>query len=157
MKQFSLQNNQLIIKVKPSPLITRLILYPTAFLFFLFPIIGLLLDLSEGNGIKFYSLVIVAIFSLMGFYLLRISLWNTFGEEIIKIFPDRVIYQANYVWFRGKKKEVAFAQPQYTFKPLGDEKSGVLVFGSEKSELESVIQLSVFELEELITNLKKIV
>ncbi|WP_231426686.1 hypothetical protein [Pedobacter sp. Leaf250] len=74
IQSISFQNNKVILKVGNTPLIIRVILFLTAFLFFLLPVGGLILNVSAGNGIAFSGIIMVAIFSLCGFYLLRISL-----------------------------------------------------------------------------------
>lgn len=40
---------------------------------------------------------------LIGFYLLRIALWNGYGKELIKLENQNVTYQADYKIFKSKK------------------------------------------------------
>lgn len=81
MQQFNFKNNTLNLKVKKSPLAVRIIMFFFAFAFFVFPVLGTIVDILTGGGMQFGYLIGIGIFALMGFYLLRVSLWNTYGEE----------------------------------------------------------------------------
>jgi hypothetical protein len=156
MKQFTFQHNQLTIKVKKAPLFVRLVLFPIAILFFLIPTFAIILTLAKENGISFYSLIFVAIFFAMGFYLLRITLCNTFGQEIFKISTNKITYTLNFGWFKYTKKEIALDSLHYTIKTNEDENKGVLVFGQNEMKIESAVQISIIELEENLIKLSRI-
>lgn len=153
MHQFNFKNNTLNLKVKKSPLAVRIVMFFFAFAFFVFPILGTIVGVLTGDGLQFGYLIGIGIFALMGFYLLRISLWNTYGEETIEILGNMIIYEVNYGWFKDGKKEIAIITvPEYSFKSVGyeEDNEGVLVITSEESQMESVVKIPIVHLEELI-------
>lgn len=156
MQQFNFINNTLNLKVKKSPLIIRIIIFFFAFTFFIFPLIGVILSIANRSGLNIGYFIAVGIFSLLGFYLLRVALWNTYGEETINILENKVIYEANYGWFKDAKKEMIFSDLEYSFKSVGyeEDNEAVLVLSSKEDQVESVVKMSIPQLEELIFILK---
>ncbi|KQN38179.1 hypothetical protein ASE92_01720 [Pedobacter sp. Leaf41] len=143
----SFQNNKVILKVGNTPLLIRVILFLTAFLFFLLPVGGLILNVSAGNRIAFSGIIMAVIFSLCGFYLLRISLWNSYGKEIIEISGNKVSYIADYGLFKDNVKELSTENLRFSIIPKDNSEVGVMLFKSDQSQIESVIQLPISELE----------
>lgn len=153
MEQFNFKNNILNLKVKKSPLAVRIVMFFFAFAFFVFPILGTIGALLAGSGLQFSYLLGIGIFALMGFYLLRVSLWNTYGEETIEILENTIIYEVDYRWFKDGKKEITITTvPEYSFKSAGYEEDdeAVLVITSEESQMESVVKMPIAHLKELI-------
>lgn len=112
------------------------------------------LSLSNGGGITFGSVITIAIFSLLGFYLLRISLWNTFGKEIIEFNQDKITYTTDYGWFSDKVKEISVENLSCLIKPDESKTKGVLILEANKIQIESVVQLPISVLEEVIKQAK---
>lgn len=158
MKQITFQDNTLTLKVGKSPLIIRIILFPTAFLFFILPTYAITSNLSDGSGITLLSVIMIAFFFLLGYYLLRISLWNTFGEEVITLGSEKIIYEADYGWFKGNKKEIFIENLKCSIKPgeFENKDKGVLLLDSDQSQIECVALIPIKELEALIIDLSKI-
>lgn len=156
MNQFDLQANKLFLRVHKTPIIIRSILFVFAFAFFVLPIISLMISISNGNGLRFGYFIFIGCFGLMGFYLLRVSLWNTYGNEVIEIFDDKVLYEADYGWFKDGKKEVSYIELNYSIKSIGyeDENKGVLVIQTDNTQIVSVVKMPIPQLEELIKKLK---
>jgi hypothetical protein len=152
MQQYNFKNNILNLKVKKSPLVIRVVLFFLVFAFFVFPIAGTAIGVLTGSGLYFGYFVGIGLFTLMGFYLLRLSLWNTYGEETIEILENKIIYEANYGWFKDGKKEIDIMNPNYSFKSVGyeEDNEGVLVISSEKSQMESVVKMPMEDLESLL-------
>ncbi|TPG31814.1 hypothetical protein [Flavobacterium pectinovorum] len=152
MQQFNFKNNILNLKVNKSPLVIRIVMFFFTFAFFVFPTFGVIVSILSGNGLQFGYFIAIGLFALMGFYLLRVSLWNTYGEENIEILKSKVIYEANYGWFKDGKKEIEIAVPKYSFKAVGykEDNEGVLVISDGVSELESVVKIPVSVLEKLL-------
>ncbi len=152
MQQYNFKNNILNLKVKKSPLVIRIVMFFFAFAFFVFPISGVVVGVLNGVGLQFGYVIGIGIFALMGFYLLRVSLWNTFGEETIEILDGKVIYEANYGWLKDGKKETIITNLKYSFKPVGyeEDNEGVLVISSENAQVESVVKMSMEEMEALL-------
>lgn len=152
MQQYNFKNSILNLKVKKSPFAVRIVMFFLAFAFFVFPIAGTVVGVLTGSGLHFGYFIGIGIFSLMGFYLLRLSLWNTYGEETIEILENKIIYEANYRWFKDGKKEIEITNPNYSFKSVGyeEDNEGVLIIFCDESEMESVVKMPVSALEELI-------
>lgn len=152
MQQYNFKNNTLNLKVKKSPFVIRVVMFFFTFAFFVFPTFGVIVSVLSGSGLQFGYFIAIGLFALIGFYLMRVSLWNTYGEENIEILNSKVIYEANYGWFKDGKKEIAIAVPKYSFKSVGyeEDNEGVLVISDGESELESVVKIPVSVLEELL-------
>lgn len=106
MNHYLFENNQLKLKVSETPFLVRLALFIITFLCFALPLFGIIFNAVEGNGIKFGGILALGIFCLIGFYLLRISLWNSHGEETIEFNDNEIIYVADYGWFKDGKKRL---------------------------------------------------
>ncbi|MTH18232.1 hypothetical protein [Flavobacterium sp. LC2016-01] len=157
MQQYNFANNTLNLKVKKSPFLVRIIMFVLAFSFFIFPIGGAISGIASGGGLHIGYFIGIGIFSLIGFYMARIALWNTYGEETIQILENKVIYEANYGWFKDGKKETLIKNPKYSFAPIGyeEDNEGILIIASEETKIESVVKVPMSELEELITVLER--
>lgn len=156
MNQFSFEDQHLKIKVAKSPILIRLPLFTITFLCFALPLFGLISNLIEGNEIKFGRILLLGLFSLMGLYLLRLSLWNQFGQEVIQFNKDEIVYIADYHWFKDGKKMLNRELATYAIKPIGDEdeNKGTLVISNGESEIESVVTMPTQSLQELIKTLE---
>lgn len=152
MQQFNFKNNTLNLKVKKSPLAIRIIMFFFAFASFILPLFGTIWGLVLGGGLEIGYFIGIGLFSVMGFYLLRIALWNTYGEETIGILENKIIYEANYGWFKDGKKEIAISGPRYSFKSVGyeEDNEGVLVISSENTQIESVVKMPIEQIEALL-------
>lgn len=156
MQQYYIQNNTLNLKVKKSRMLVRTVMFALAFSFFVFPVLGVIFSIASGSGLHFGYFIAIGIFGLMGFYLLRVSLWNTYGEEIIDFLPNKIIYEANYGWFKDAKKEIELILPHYSFKSVGyeEDNEAVLIITCQNSEIETAIKMPMIQVEELILILK---
>ncbi len=157
MKQYHLDGNILTLNVKKSPLIVRGIMFFFSFVSFALPIMGIFLSLSMGKQFHIGYLIGLFLFGLIGFYLLRISLWNTYGKEMIEFDIPKVNYEANYRWFIDGKRSINPEIINYGIKPIGyeEDKKGVLIIGNGKTEIESVVKMPISQIEELIKILNK--
>lgn len=153
MNQYSFGNNQLKLKVSKAPFFVRLVLFLITFLCFALPLFGIIATIIEGDGIKFGGILAFGVFCLIGFYLLRISLWNNYGEEIIQFNATEIIYVADYCWFKDGKKTLGKNEVTYSIKTIGyeEDNNGVLVISNGKSKIESVVKIPKQNLEKLIS------
>lgn len=158
MQQFNFKNNTLNLKVKKSPFLIRIIMFFFAFASFILPVFGTIWGLALGGGLEIGYFIGIGLFSVMGFYLLRVALWNTYGEETIEILENKITYEANYGWFKDGKKEMAMIVPSYSFKSVGyeEDNEGVLVIVSENSQMESVVKMPMDQIEALLFILEPI-
>jgi len=126
-----------------------------ASLCFLLPIIGIFISFLMGSGFHVGFLVGMGLFGLMGFYLLRVSLWNTYGSEIIHIENQTITYVANYGWFKDEKQSQEINPIFFTIKQVGyvEDNKGALVIGTGTTSIECATKMSVDDLTELIDKL----
>ncbi|SHH74777.1 hypothetical protein [Flavobacterium defluvii] len=152
MKQYTLEFNTLNLKVKKSPLIIRFIMFLLAFSFFTFPLLGVIFSVANGAGMQIGYFLAIGLFGVVGFYLLRVSLWNTYGEETIDFLSNKIIYEANYGWFKDAKKEIELIHPQYSHKSVGyeEDNEAVLIITCENAEIETAVKMPLAQIEELI-------
>lgn len=158
MDQITFNDTALVLKVKKSSLFTRVILYIITFLSAALPIGGFVVNFVNGGAFKFFNLIFLLLFGLLFFYMLRISLWNTCGKEVINISDSKLKYTADYNWFKDKVKEFYFEEIQFTLHQVGYEEDhkGVLVINfDKKTTLETVTKLDIVLLNTLIVQLNK--
>lgn len=151
MPQFLIENNQIKLSVRKSPLIIRLVLYFFAFAFFIFPTAGTIASIALGEGLHFGFIIGIGIFSLLGFYLLRVALWNTYGEEIIQYSKENIIYEANYGWFRDAKKTIKNENLTYLVLPVGyeEDNEGILILDNGKETIQCAVKMPQQQIEEV--------
>jgi hypothetical protein len=156
MKQYHFENNQLTLYVKTSPLLVRVFMFMFSFLFFILPIAGMIGYASSGKGIHFGFFAGIFIFSLLGFYLLRLALWNTYGKEELKFSNKTVTYYADYGWFKDAMKTVDLDSLSFSIQSVGyeEDKKGVLIIGEDENTVECVTKMPISELKKLITELE---
>lgn len=157
MKQYELDGKTLKLKVKKSPLFVRGTMFLFAFLFFIMPLTGMLLYMASGNGFHIGFAIGMFFFGLLGFYLLRIALWHTFGSEVLTFSKKNIEYVANYGWFKDGMKQIEIQPPMvYSIEQMGyiDENKGGLIIGEGETQIACVTKMPKEQLEELIDRLK---
>ena len=107
MKQYDLNDRTLILKVKKAPLFGRIIVFLVAFVSFIFPTIAII-NAIISKEFQIGYVIAILVFWVIGFYMLRIGLWNTYGREIISFKDGIVEYQPDYGWFKDDKKYIKF-------------------------------------------------
>ena len=100
------KSNQIIIEVKRAPLFMLIIYYLFTTLFFILPFVSVTLFVVFNRQFHFGFIFLFALFGVLGFFLLRSSLWNSFGKEIIEKKACRIGYIADYNWFKYKVKSI---------------------------------------------------
>lgn len=83
-----------------------------------------------------------ALFSVIGFFLLKSSLWNTFGKEILAKKGNDLIYVADYGWFRDKVKNIAI-QESLTISIAPHFKDGNFKLWIVNSETKEMIETAI--------------
>lgn len=155
MNQIDFKQN-LILRVKKSPLLGRVLLYLITFLSIALPLGGFIPNIINGGELKFFNLVFLFIFGLIAFYMLRVSLWNTYGSEFIQFDNNKLTYVADYHWFKDKVKEFTFENIEYDIKQVGyeEDNKGVLVIKFDDDKvLETVTKIPIPNLESFMINL----
>lgn len=119
----------------------------------------MILGLAMGKGMHIGYLIGLFFFGLLGFYMLRVTLWNTYGKETITFENNNITYIADYGWFKDGKKQIEFKKPlMYSIRQIGyeDDNKGGLVMGLEEPFM-CVTKMPNAELEELIEKLNNVV
>lgn len=157
MKQYQLNNNELILKVKKSPFLVRFIMFIFSFVFFLAPLSGMIFSILLGKGFHFGFFIGIGIFGLLGFYMLRISLWNTYGFEKIIFNKKHVTYLANYKWFKDSEKTKEIEPLLFSITSIGyeEDNEGVLKIGFDNSSIECATKMPIPEIKKLIEELER--
>lgn len=156
--QFLFDEDELILLVKRPNGFLRGFFFFFAFASPLLPLLGFIGSVVNGNGFHFGFIIGLALFSLLGFYLLRMALWNTYGKEVIKFSRNKISYEADYGWFKDGKKEIDVVErTTYGIEILGyeDENKGALLIIHGKEIHQCVTKMDTAELEQLIEELQK--
>jgi len=158
MDQIDFKQSELILRVKRSPLLGRILLYLITFLSIALPLGGFIVNMISNIGLSFFHILFLVIFGLIAFYMLRVSLWNTYGCELIQFSNNKLTYIADYCWFKDKVKVFTFEKIDYSIKPVGyeEDNKGVLVIKFDDDKvLETVAKIPIPGLESLINSLNK--
>lgn len=154
-KQYTLEGNVLTLKAKKAPLLVLSVMYFFSFLFFLMPIAAIVMGSTMDKGLHVGYIIGLFIFGVLGFYMLRMSLWNTRGREVLT-FNEKVIdYVADYGWFKDAKKQREITSAlKFSMRRIGyeDDKKGGLVIELDEP-IFCATRMPNTELEELIDKL----
>jgi hypothetical protein len=72
-------------------------------LFFIAPTLGFFIGFLNGSA-SIGSIFGIGFLGLIGFFLLRFSLWNTYGKEVIRISDGKLEYYGDFKYFQFNKK-----------------------------------------------------
>jgi hypothetical protein len=144
--------DQINIKAENPPKLIISILAFCTFILGILPIFGTVLLILQQDGLKFELLLIYVIFWGSGFYLLRILLWNLFGQEILILEKNKIIYFADYRLFKDGRKELDLDNLTSEIisqigLPLGEHK---LRLKSKSSSIETVLSIKENEIVRII-------
>ena len=149
-------DSQLSILATKAPLIIRIVLALALLALILIPIAVTIVILTWFDGLE---LGIVFSFILcwgVGFYLLRLILWNSFGRETLILNPDKIIYLADYRLFKDGREEIGTKnlEMEVIYGVKSNKPSGRLMLKSNTTSIETVLQVPISELEELISKIE---
>lgn len=155
LNQHQLEENRLILNVRKSPLIIRIILYIITFISFFAPISSILISIASGGGLKAGYFFAFLFWGLIGYFMLKRSLWNTLGKEIIVFYKDKITYEANYGWFKDGTKEIKNRSIEFYYEKAGfeEDNEGVLIIQNNEDKIKTVAKISISELNQLINSL----
>lgn len=155
MPTYTIDDKTLIMKPKKVPVWVKAILYCVTVFSVIFSFTILIFGILT-NGFLFFSFIIIFIFCLLVIYFVRLSLWNTFGREVIHFSQNQVTYQADYGWFKGSQHNIHHDnQLEITIQQVDyeDDNIGVLIFYNKTDKIESVVKMPISTLEKLINEL----
>lgn len=155
-KRYSLTDNILELYVKKSPPIGRGFILFLAFISVALPIMGMVFRFMDGGSFHFGFIIGLGAFSLIGFYFVRLFLWNTYGKEVITIGETTVSYYVDYHYFKGNQQEITYEELVFEIEQIGfeEEQLGRLIIAAnEKEFIHSSVNMDLRELEEIIRKL----
>ncbi len=129
-----------------------------SFMLLTLPLFSMISYISAGKGLNSGFFISILIFGLIGFYILRVTLWNTFGKEELVFYKNQCSYVANYGWFKDKIKTEPFDTINFAKNPVGylEDNNYTLVvedFNGD-NEIICVTKMKEVDLEKLIRELK---
>ena len=146
---------EVILETVKAPFSIRLFLGIFMVIGFLTPVAVFILNLYKDLDFGFSFVTTVIIGLLVGFYLLRLILWNTYGKEYLTLYSDKIEYQCDYKYFKGGMKTLNGRQ--ITAEPKWDPRvsGGKLKIASENGSIDTSIHMpeeKLIKLAETINN-----
>lgn len=155
MKKYEIIGKLVVLHSGKAPVFPRVMMFFFSFISFLLPIFGIILSIISKNGIHFGHFLSLVIFGLLGFYLLRVVLWNTYGKETFNFENDLISYEADYGWFKDRVKEISKDGLTFSIQKVGyeDENKAVLTMNSGSQKIKSATKMVTEDIEELLSKL----
>lgn len=149
--KITFNGSQITLSIRKSPIFIRAVLSFVLVILFLFPLVVTFLVLVFGDGPHVGIAFSYLFFWGIGFYVLRIILWNSFGREILELSPDKISYVADYKYFKDGRKEIGTDELQIEIglEYTDSDQLGRLQLINGSESIESVLQMDISELEEL--------
>ncbi len=149
--QIEINGSQLTIFTKKTPVFIRIVLTLMLTISALFPLAATFFVLIYGDGPHIGIAFSFALCWGIGFYLLRITLWNSVGREILTLSPTMITYIADYRLFKDGRQEISTADLEAEIIYEGDPNKpvGRLRLKNRTISIETVIQTTIAELEEI--------
>lgn len=105
-------------------------------LFFILPILSVTLFVIYEGQFHFGFIFLFALFGVLGFFLLRSSLWNSAGKEILVKNGSVLEYIADYNWFKDKSRVMDLnGEIRVSIEPHYNDGMFKLVIVSDKEEV----------------------
>lgn len=140
--QLSLSKNLLTVTVGASSILIRLVLMFFASVSFLIPIAVVAFTVTNHSDFNFIFVIITIICWLSAFYLLRIILWNTYGKEQLLFMHGKVVYEADYKFFKDAKMEIiGTIAVEIVVNKYSKKDENTLLLKSDDEQIETVISL----------------
>ncbi len=154
MQSIEINNNIFVLKVQKSPFILRYFILLLSLTSIIAPLIGMFFRIKYGGGIHFSNILFLGFFSLLGLYLFRIFLWNSYGKEKIEIDQLQVKYTLDYSLFKSQRIAL-ISKKVFSINKIGYEEDnlGTLVIGEGENTFESVVKIKIEQLEQLILDI----
>lgn len=155
MEQISLDRKTLTLKVK-TYLAVKVIFCFMTLVMFLGPLIGLILWLADGNGFHIKFLFGLAFSYALAYYVLRWTLWNTWGKEIFEFQENKIIYTIDYKLFKRQLEFENAEIHEFGFTQFGyeEDNKGRLFIQLKGQSIPSAVTIPIPHLQELIKKLE---
>ncbi|NCP85604.1 MAG: hypothetical protein GW823_12125 [Bacteroidetes bacterium] len=145
----------IVIKGKSTPVLIKIILAIFLVICILMPIGATIFSFGE-SGLHIGIVFSFILFWGIGFYLLRVILWNTFGQETLLLNTKKILYLADYKYFKDGKREIGIKN--LTIKIIYENQKnktvGRLFLFNETEQLETVLQTNILVLIEIVNKIK---
>ena len=154
--QIEINGSQLIISVKKAPDFIRIVLTMILSILILIPLAVTFFFLTFGDGPHIGIALSFILCWGVGFYLLRTTLWNSVGREILTLNPEKISYIADYRLFNDRRQEITTSDLKTEIIHEGgpDKPAGRLRLRNQSTSIETVLQTSITELEEIRNEIK---
>ncbi len=147
----TITTNQILINHTKTPWLIRAVLTLICLICGIIPILFTYVMLTNAQELHIGIFISYFIFGLLGFLMLRIVLWNTFGKEIISLSQDKITYVADYKYFKDGQKELATEklQVEIIYEDTTGVNIGRLRIFNPEGEIETVLKSSLTDLESI--------
>jgi len=154
--QIEISGSRLTISAKKAPLFIRIVLILILSILILIPITVTFFVLTFGDGPHIGIAISYLICWGLGFYLLRVILWNSVGREILTLDPEKISYIADFKLFQDGRQEITTEELETEIIYEGEQNQpfGRLRLKSKLDSIETVLQTAIAELEELNNEIK---
>lgn len=138
-----INGDQILIYARKGPIGIRLFLWVILAINLLAPIASGIFYLSQGDGPHIGIFISIGLTWLIGYPLLRIILWNSFGKEVISLLDNKITYTADYKWFSGSMKTIKTHNKMDITSNTWEAKDGYerLYIQSEEDSIVSVLDI----------------
>ena len=154
--QIEINGSQLTISAKKAPIFIRVVLTLILSILILIPLAVTFFVLTFGDGPHIGIAISYIICWGLGFYLLRVILWNSVGREILTLDPEKITYLADYKLFKDGRQEITTKdlETEIIYEDEPNQPFGRLRLKSKSTSIETVLQTTIAELEELKKEIK---
>ena len=147
--QIHIDQNQLVISARKTTLFIRLVLSIILTAISVIPLAVTFVSLTKGKGPHIGIFFSFLLCWGVGFYLLRIILWNWVGKEILTLNSGTITYIADYGLFKDAQKEIATHAIEANIIDENESEIplGRLLLRNELNTIETVLPAAMEELE----------
>jgi hypothetical protein len=146
-----------LINGKKAPLLLRLVLIFILIICAIIPIATSIFIIENEIESKFGLVFSFILFWGIGYYLIRLILWNTYGQEILTLSNNRISYLADYKYFKDGKQEIEISNLicEIIYVNQTDKKTGRLRLKNNAEIIETVLQSNINEIEQIEKEIKR--
>lgn len=148
---------EIVIQRTKTPLMIKITLAFVMGMSFLSPIGITFLNFLQGKDFHFRIIISYFLFWGIGIYLLRVVLWNAYGQEILILEKDKIKYLADFKYFKDGQQEMSTAGLTTTliFDNANDKNTGRIKLSNPNYTIETTLFASMKELEIISEKLNK--
>ena len=155
MEQIIINRDTLILKVK-TYLAVKILFCFMSLVMFLGPLIGLILWVSDGNRFHIKFLFGMAFSYAVAYYVLRYTLWNTWGREILEFQENQIVHTLDFKFWKRREVYENTEIEEFGFTPFGyeEDKKGRLYIQLKGQSIITSITIPNSDLKKLINRLE---